>query len=219
MPPEVAAGWTRWHGNPAGKSNSGAPTRSHPVSRHRGHRGTAWLRAAHGRAASMRNQGRPGVRIGQALRPYILPAKNKLPFVRVPDLHLPEAGEIDFVAPGRCMKILPPKIVWRLKKDHQHSSSAAAGFSRPAGVRRQPDRGRTVGFVSLRRDESRSSRKSRLNPNSEVAGGGRLAEVAPECARPRAQPPASFQLQNRFQLLTPPTWLRPGRPLSANAEI
>jgi hypothetical protein len=39
-------------------------------------------------------------------------------------LHLPEAGEIDFVAPARCMKILPPKIVWRLKKDHQHSSAA-----------------------------------------------------------------------------------------------
>jgi len=58
-----------------------------------------------------------------------------------------------------------------------------------------------------------------LNPNSEVAGGGGLAEAAPECARPRAQPPASFEPQKSFQPLTHPTLLRPGRPPSANAEI
>jgi hypothetical protein len=58
-----------------------------------------------------------------------------------------------------------------------------------------------------------------LNPNSEVADGGGLAEAAPECARPRAQPQASFQPPNRFQQLTHPTLLRPGRPHSANAEI
>ena len=58
-----------------------------------------------------------------------------------------------------------------------------------------------------------------LNPNSEVASGGGLAEAAPECARPREQPPASFQPQNSFQQLTHPTLLRPGQPHSANAEI
>jgi hypothetical protein len=47
------------------------------------------------------------------------------------------------------MKILPPKIVWRLKKDHQHSSAAAAGFSRPLAYAG----GQIAGFVSLRRDE------------------------------------------------------------------
>lgn len=59
------------------------------------------------------------------------PPKSKLPLVRA--LHLPEAYEIDFVAPARFTKCLPRKIVWRLKKDHQHSSAIPAGFSRPAG--------------------------------------------------------------------------------------
>jgi hypothetical protein len=142
----VVAGAATPHGNQIPVLRSGSP----PSFCHHGHPGIARLRGAHARAASMRNQGRPGVRIGQALPPHRLPAKAKLPFVRVPSndhapevraLHLPEAGEIDFVAPARCMKILPPKIVWRLKKDHQHSSAAAAGFSRPACVRRQADRG------------------------------------------------------------------------------
>jgi len=58
-----------------------------------------------------------------------------------------------------------------------------------------------------------------FNPDSEVAGGRGVAEAAPECARPRAQPQASFQPQNRFQPLTHPALLRSGRPHSVNAEI
>ena len=58
-----------------------------------------------------------------------------------------------------------------------------------------------------------------ISPNSEVAIGGGLAEAASECARPRAQPQASFEPQNSFQQLTHPTSLVPGRPHSDNAEI
>jgi len=43
--------------------------------------------------------------------------------------------------------------------------------------------------------------------------------TGPECARPRAQPQASFQPQYRFQQLTHPTLLQPGQPHSAYAEI
>ena len=57
------------------------------------------------------------------------------------------------------------------------------------------------------------------NPNSEVAGGGGADEAMSECARPRAQQLASFKPRNIFQPSAHPTWLRPGRPHSANVEI
>jgi len=60
---------------------------------------------------------------------------------------------------------------------------------------------------------------AQFSPNFEVAGGGGLDEARPECARPRAQQLASFKPRNISQPPARPTWLRSGRPHSANAEI
>ena len=52
----------------------------------------------------------------------------------------------------------------------------------------------------LETTEPRSVKKQiPINPNSEVADGGGLAEAKPECARPRAQPLTSYQRWNIFQ--------------------
>jgi hypothetical protein len=61
---------------------------------------------------------------------------------------------------------------------------------------------------------ARGGRIFGFNPNSEVAGGGGLDEALPECARPRAQPLASFKPRNIFQPPVHPMLLRPGRPHS-----
>ena len=55
--------------------------------------------------------------------------------------------------------------------------------------------------------------------NSEVAAGGGVDQALSECARPRAQQLPSFKPWNISQPSAHPTWLRPGRPHSANAEI
>jgi hypothetical protein len=58
-----------------------------------------------------------------------------------------------------------------------------------------------------------------IGSNTELRsnGGGEADEAIPECARPRAQQLASFKPRNISQPPAHHTWLRPGRPHSANA--
>ena len=79
-----------------------------------------------------------------------------------------------------------------------------------------------VGF-NLFRVANNSDKPFRMavpfNPETEVVSGGGAGDALSECARPRAQQLASFKPWNIFQPPVHHTWLRPGRPHSANAEI
>ncbi len=83
--------------------------------------------------------------------------------------------------PGSLVPGAPAKIVRKLAKKERGSLRLSIGLD-------------ATGFVI---------RHGSFNPNSEVADDGRAYEVAPECARPRAQQLGYLQAVEYFPITCP----------------